>query len=315
MEVAIGGYFELELPMHEELHSQALALNSGRFCLEYILRCRRYSKVYIPFYTCDSVLEPVLKLGAAYEFYHISSDYSIKDELMLSDGEALIYTNYWGIKSAYCRELAVKYGPKLILDYTQAFFADPIDGIDTFYSCRKFFGVPDGGYLYTDAPCDFELQQDQSFDRMESLIKRIDDSPEAGYEAFRRSSDCFHDMNIRLMSKFTKRMMAAIDYNAVSVRRRENFNYLREHLGGMELAGTDVPMIFPYLVQDGPRLRNFLINSRVFVAKYWPNVEKWAGEHACETKMSDNILPLPVDQRYGIEEMKYIVNLIKEYNE
>lgn len=28
----IGGYFELELPLHSELHADAIALNGGRFC-------------------------------------------------------------------------------------------------------------------------------------------------------------------------------------------------------------------------------------------------------------------------------------------
>lgn len=32
----IGGYFELELPIYPELHANAIALNSGRFCLEYV---------------------------------------------------------------------------------------------------------------------------------------------------------------------------------------------------------------------------------------------------------------------------------------
>ena len=67
----IGGYFELELPHGQEFHSNAKALNSGRFCFEYLLRCRKYKKVYIPHYTCDSVIEPVIKLGIDYEFYHI----------------------------------------------------------------------------------------------------------------------------------------------------------------------------------------------------------------------------------------------------
>ena len=44
----IGGYFELELPCFPEYHAKAIALNSGRFCLEYILRCRKYKKVYVP---------------------------------------------------------------------------------------------------------------------------------------------------------------------------------------------------------------------------------------------------------------------------
>lgn len=49
----IGGYFELELPLHSELHADAIALNGGRFCLEYLLRCRKYSKIYIPYFTCN----------------------------------------------------------------------------------------------------------------------------------------------------------------------------------------------------------------------------------------------------------------------
>ena len=67
----IGGYFELELPYCFEYHKNAIPLNSGRFCFEYLLRCRKYKKVYIPYYTCDSVIEPVIKLGIDYEFYHI----------------------------------------------------------------------------------------------------------------------------------------------------------------------------------------------------------------------------------------------------
>lgn len=59
----IGGYFDLELPRFRELHAEAIALNSGRFCLEYILRCKQYNKVYVPYFTCDSVVEPMEKLG------------------------------------------------------------------------------------------------------------------------------------------------------------------------------------------------------------------------------------------------------------
>ncbi len=147
----IGGYFELELPHFPEIHSEAIALNSGRFCLEYILRCRNYKKVYVPYFTCDSAIEPIVKLGISYEFYHIDKNYRIVEDINLLENEALMYTNYWGLHDDYCWKLVSKYKKQLILDYTQAFFSRPIDGIDTFYSCRKFFGVPDGGYLYTDA--------------------------------------------------------------------------------------------------------------------------------------------------------------------
>ena len=63
---AIGGYFELELPKGEEYHKSALSLNSARNCFEYILRVRKYKKVYLPYYTCEVILEPLKKLNIQY---------------------------------------------------------------------------------------------------------------------------------------------------------------------------------------------------------------------------------------------------------
>lgn len=307
---AIGGYFELELPRFPELHAEAIALNSGRFCLEYILRCKKYSKVYVPYFTCDSAVEPLEKLGIPYEFYHIDKDYHITDEIRLQDGEALMYTNYWGLQDDYCKQLACQYQQQLILDYTQAFFSKPIAGIDTFYSCRKFLGVPDGGYLYTDAKIDFDLKQDESYTRMESLVKRIDLSPEAGYDDFHRTSEEFHHIPIRRMSNFTKRMMQGINYGYAAQQRLDNYNFLRKHLGGRQLNFGEVPMVFPLESEQGQELRKMLIAKKVFVAKYWPNVDEWAGEDALETWMANHILPLPIDQRYGKDDMERILNII-----
>lgn len=307
----IGGYFELELPVYPEFHANAIALNSGRFCLEYVLRCRHYKKVYVPYFTCDSAIEPIKKLGIRYEFYHIDKEYHIIGEIRLNDDEALMYTNYWGLQDTYCKQLASTYGKQLILDYTQAFYSRPISGIDTFYSCRKYFGVPDGGYLYTDAKADFDIAQDESYTRMNSLVKRIDISPEAGFQDFHDISSTFHEMPIRKMSNFTKRMMGGIDYERAAQRRIDNYNALRKQLGGRMLNYGEVPMIFPYASEVGQELRQNLIANKVFVAKYWPNVDEWAGVHALETWMANHILPLPIDQRYGKEDMERIVKLIK----
>lgn len=309
----IGGYFELELPNHIELHSEAIALNSGRFCLEYLLRCRKYKKVLIPYYTCDSAVEPLKRLGIQYEFYHIDKPYRIVDDIYLAPNEALLYTNYWGLQGNYCEELASKYGSQLILDYTQAFYSKPISGIDTFYSCRKYFGVPDGGYLYTDAVADYEIEQDESYGRMESLTKRIDISPEAGYDDFHKVSASFHNMPIRRMSKLTKRLMQSIDYERVAQQRIDNYNTLRRALGGQELHYGEVPMIFPYESADGQDLRKHLIDNKIFVAKYWPNVDEWTEEDSTERLMANHILPLPIDQRYGKEDMNRIIEIINNY--
>ena len=71
----IGGYFELELPKGKEYHQDAIRLNTGRNAFEYILRTKGYQKVYLPYYTCDAMLEPINKLALNYEFYQIDETF------------------------------------------------------------------------------------------------------------------------------------------------------------------------------------------------------------------------------------------------
>ena len=71
---AIGGYFSLETSAGEHYHKDAIRLNTARNCFEYVLRARGYSKVYIPYYTCEVMLEPIRKLGVDYDFYAFYPD-------------------------------------------------------------------------------------------------------------------------------------------------------------------------------------------------------------------------------------------------
>ena len=311
---AIGGYFSLELPLREEYHKNAIRLNTGRNCLEYILRVRGYNKVYIPYYTCDVVLEPFKKLGIQYEYYHIDIHFEIRDRFTLKEGEALLYTNYYGLKQRYVEQLAEKVGSRLIVDNTQAFYAKPLQGIDTFYTCRKFFGVPDGAYLYTDKLLDKELEQDQSYERMLSLTKRIDLSPEAGYQDFHNISKSLVGQPIKRMSKLTQRMMQSIDYKLVAKRRMANYHLLHDALGKennlvLPLEADAVPMVYPYMVPE-KGLREKLIERKVFVARYWPNVLEWAKEGDLDYLLAAQMQPLPIDQRYGEIDMKRIIKCI-----
>lgn len=310
----IGGYFSLELPWTEEFHKDALRLNTGRNCLEYILRARLYRKVFLPFYTCNVVLEPFQKLNVEYEFYHIDINFEIVPEISLREGEALLYTNYYGLKQRYVEKLAEQYGHQLIVDNTQAFYAKPVKGIDTFYTCRKFFGVPDGAYLYTDKPLDVTFEQDCSWERMSFLNKRIDLGPEAGYADFRNQSSKLVGQPIRLMSNLTLRLLQSIDYDAVATRRRENFLYIHDFLANSNLINPvldddAVPMIYPFLMEK-EGLREHLIRNKVFVARYWPNVLNWAPSSSLESKFVNLLLPLPIDQRYDQEQMQAVVNTI-----
>ena len=181
MNNAIGGYFELELRKAEHYHNNAILLNSARNCFEYILLARMYKKVYIPYFTCDVMLQPLHKHHIDYEFYSINNRLEPIKDICLGFGEAFLYTNYFGLKQECVEKMSEMYGSSLIIDNAQAFFAPHVQGIDTFYSPRKFFGVADGGYLYTTELLPNDFPKDKSFMRMQHLLQRIDEGAEAGY--------------------------------------------------------------------------------------------------------------------------------------
>ena len=311
---SIGGYFSLELIQRASYHPEALALNTGRNCLEYILRARRYKKVYIPYYTCGVILEPFQKLDVAFEYYHINQKLELAEEISLKEGEALLYTNYFGLKQNYVKQIAGRYRKQLIVDNTQAFYAEPVEGVDTFNTCRKFFGVPDGAYLYTDVKENYIFDQDVSYDRMSFLLKRLDLGAEAGYADFREQTERLIGQPIKRMSNLTKRMMQGIDYETIAKIRRANYNYLNRHLSTsnqlhLPMEGNAVPMMYPYLTADSA-LKKRLIEEKVFVPTYWPNVLSWCNKVDWEYKLADKTVFIPIDQRYNVDNLKRIIDII-----
>ena len=53
----------MELCKGEHYHKDALKLNTARNGFEYVLRASHFRKVYVPYYTCEVMLEPIKKLG------------------------------------------------------------------------------------------------------------------------------------------------------------------------------------------------------------------------------------------------------------
>ena len=157
---SIGGYFEIELPQGKEYHQNAIRLNTGRNAFEYVLRVKKYKKVYLPYYTCDVMLEPINKLALQYEFYHIDENFSpVFDFIRIQPDEVFVYNNYFGICDMQVSRVKSKC-KNLIIDNSQSFFSQPLPSVDTFYSARKFFGISDGAYLYTDRYLDYKIEQD-----------------------------------------------------------------------------------------------------------------------------------------------------------
>lgn len=309
----IGGYFGLEQLIKNEYYKDLIALNTGRNALLYLLKAKKARKLYIPFYLCNSVSDMLKKYEYAFEYYHIDVDFNPIFDKELKEGECLYVVNYYGqLTNEKVRNLKNKY-KSIILDNTQAFFQKPIDGIDTIYSCRKFFGVPDGAYLSTESLLEEELDTDVSKNRMAHVLGRFEGKASDYYNSFKENDKSFKMKPLKYMSKLTRNILGAIDYERVKKIRDENYAYLESKFkrrNRLKLITPEGAFAYPLYTEDGLMVRRKLIENKIYVPTLWPNVLESNPKDSVEYQYASNILPLPCDQRYAIKDMERVVDLI-----
>ena len=313
--IGMGGYFGIELKEGKEYHTGAVKLNTGRNCLAYILSLKQYNKVYLPFYSCDALYIVIEKLNINCAFYHVDANLEpYFDFSSIKTDELFLYINYFGLKDEYISILKKKC-KNLLIDNAQAFFSMPQYQIDTFYSPRKFFGLPDGAYLYTNTLLDITIDQDISYQRFNHLLQRIDLDAEAGYKNFQENERLLASKPILQMSVLTNSILKSIDYAHVSSKRIENYKYIEKHLNNsnilnLKLLEGQVPLVYPFY-SNAANLRTKLIKNKIFTAQYWPNVLELVEKDTLEYKLVTQTVHLPIDQRYSTSDLDYILDIIK----
>lgn len=307
MDSGVGGYFGLEIPNGKELWENAIALNTARNCLRYIIRSYSIKEIFVPGYTCPVVWEAIMAENCGMSFYAIDENFMPKQ--VFPEGAYILYTNYFGVCKRNIQALSKKY-PRLIVDNSQSFFCARA-GLASFNSARKFFGTTDGAYLFSDKMIDAEkFEKDISCDRFNYMLIRTELGAEKGYGAFLQNEELLCNEEIKHMSDLTRFVLKGIDYNSVSEKRRSNFLFLHEKLNRFNLwkgniDENEVPLIYPF-VYENEKLRQILIDEKIFVARYWK------GQRDEETGrfFEKHLIPLPVDQRYSSEDMLRITNCV-----
>lgn len=317
MKEEIGGYFELWAEKRKEYHGKAFGLNSGRNAFAYILHQKKPRKIFIPYYCCNALLEPLRALKVDYEFYPINQLFEPIFAKPLCPNEYFLYINYFGVCTAVVRRMVSRLGNKVIVDNSQAFFALPMKSINTFYSPRKFFGVADGGYLYTDDDTMQPLPQDVSYQRYLYLLKRLDTTASEAYRLFMENEAQIAALPMARMSKITRAILASIDYGSVEKRRVENFQFLHgklKELNELSLNMNTVTGPHSYPLLSGiPGIREYLISKKIYVPTYWREVMERNDLPSNEYHLARNLIALPVDQRYGKAEMNRICDCVNRY--
>jgi hypothetical protein len=316
---AIGGDLELELPARRvHFHDKALRLNSGRSCLAYVVVREQVQKLYLPYFSCASLLEPLEFHGVGYEFYRLDKDFEIATPPVLRQNERLLYINYFGMKTDYVSRLISDYGSLVIADNTQCFFSAADPRCPAFCSPRKFFGVPDGGYVDGEsATAEISSEFKDQPIQYSHLIGRIEHGPQAYFRDYQANEKGLTYDGIRRMSRFSERVLASIDYARVQMAREANFRLLHEALGAYN--NLDIqpdlipgPLCYPLWNASGS-LRQTLIENLIFVPTYWEEVPaRLSDAQLIEASFAREILPVPVDQRYSEVEMQRIIDVVRK---
>ncbi|QWC90999.1 hypothetical protein [Cupriavidus metallidurans] len=316
---AIGGYLGLELPQYDqEWYPQALRFQSARAAFLALLRTHAPAAVWVPWYLCDSMLEPLRTAGSIVKRYALRHDLGCPD-IALADGEWLLYVNYFGVCDRHVDDVLARFPhEQVIIDNAHAFFSPARDNLATIYSPRKFVGVPDGGYLTTRASVELpEVTDDGSVARSSHLLKRLAGGAESGYADYAAAECSLEWQEPRRMSPLTQRLLAAIDYPQVRARRASNFSFLHECLGRrnrltLAAAPDCAPLCYPFL--GAPQgLREAWRSQRIYSATYWPDLEQSQDMPEFERSLPRNTLFIPCDQRLSPEQLAPLARQVLEY--
>ena len=224
----IGGYIELESFHGSLYHENAIKLNCGRNALAYIIKAKNIKKIYLPYFLCSSVSGVCKSIGIEIAYYSVDKDFHPILDFDLREHEYFYLVNYYGqLENDYILGLHEKYR-NIIVDNAQSYFQMPVEGVDTIYTCRKYFGVADGAFLYTDKKLECSLSKDESFERMHFLLGRYERTANEFYSEYVSNNKLFASEPIKEMSSITENLLRGINYDFVAKKREQNFSYLHE---------------------------------------------------------------------------------------
>lgn len=316
-----GGYLPLETRTGEDYFSRygkesVVRTNSAKAAIYFAALKMNVKKLYVPYYLCDSVLRMLGSSGIRVEQYWL--DEQLLPALEKKEEDAgILLVNYFGIMDERIQQEAQKY-KNVIIDNSHAFFSTPLFREDVYnvYSCRKFVGVPDGGYLVSQTKLDRNLEPDKVSRYFSYLAVSSEYGMNEAYAEKLESDRHFYD-NYKGMSELSQNLLIGTDYGVIREKRRENFYVLHKLLDQYNWFAFEKDSIPAYLYpfypkgsENGDDIKKRLIARKIYTPTLWRELicSKW--KDRMEYRISKNTIFLPVDQRYDREDMAYLAQTV-----
>ena len=334
------GYFD----SYERYGREVNYFRTGREALLYVAyNCKPEKRAIIlcPAFSCWSMIAPFEFAGWTIEYYRLNDDLTIDEEYLLdllnySRPSAILTMNYFGsasTKKAISMAKPTNYQINVIEDFTHCTFSlgQIYDEQVDFYvtSIRKSIGVCDGAaviskrftdksFIGNDAPDFGELRLEaQKLKGRYSFTKSSDDK-ETFLSELKRGEDMISTLDaVHPMSEISKRMLESINGEEIASARRENMKHLWSLLNGkvrmidgIERCFNGAPFSLPILVNNRDEVQLELAKKGVYAPVLWPIDDKCKRVCDVSTMISEQILSLPIDQRYSYDDIEDIASIV-----
>ena len=312
--------------------------DSGRSALKAIIGSLGKGHILMPEYICESVL----KCFSADKivFYKLKDNLQIDTDDLLnkidSSTSAVYLMHYFGsLQSGKVLSLIQaekeKYGFTIIEDTTHSIFSEcQTIGDYCVASLRKWFAVSNGGALYTRSPSNLhnydDVQKSTDNDKAYAMMMktlylngRLDCNSEYR-KIFVECEDRLDEQSeTKRISDYSKFLLGCFDVNEIVKKRKPNLRYLQNKLRSTgikqicDFTDKDCPFALPVLVPNRNDLHRYLMENKIYCAVHWPFDGLSYSERPLAFLLSKNMLSLPIDQRYGEEEMAYLFQVLEAY--
>lgn len=310
-----GGYLPLELPPEKQFfysnYKNVLMYNTIKAAISVIQKTINVSTVYVPVYLCPNVISELQRCFTNVVF--VKLDNNLLPIIENTEDKLIYLVNYFGIMDNRIRKY-IKKNPNSIflLDNAHSFFCKPIlvDNVFNLYSCKKFFGVPDGGCLITKNQIGTQLPMIFANSYSNYLIQSFEQGTNSCYIEKKKVDEQIN-LNYAGISIFSLELLSRIDYRRVIKIRKRNFKLYNKAFKNniIKCERNSIPYLFPLNVNEN--IKKKLIEEKIYVPTLWGQVLDENDTYTFEKKLTENTLFLPVDQRYSSNDIKYIIQKIK----
>ncbi len=312
-----GGFLPIELILCNKKKSyyqnyNTISFNTVKAAISLIEKDIEQEDILVPYYLCPNVIAEIKKNFSNVVFYNISKD--LLPVLNNLKGKVIYLVNYFGIMDTEIRKYIINNSDTIfIIDNAHSFYFKPIirKNVYNLYSCKKFFGVPDGGYLITSKIIQNPYEKSYSNSISNYLIKSLEEGTNSCYSE-KKEVDNFLNNNYSGISIFSHKLLSLIDYKRIKKIRKKNFKIYQKafkSINSIKCEPNSIPYVYPLNV--GKNIKKELVEKKIYVPTLW-NMDTEEANINFELSLKNNTLFLPLDQRYEKKDILNIISFVKE---